>query len=323
MIKLFKSLSDDTRLRIISILRHGEFSVQEITHILAMGQSRISRHLKILTESGVTGFRRDGTWVYYRLNESDAVIREMLGLLGKWMNQSADHERLHESVRMVLENRRTLSRSFFAGIGLRLCKVHERYIDAEVYYRELVKRIGGPEILADLGCGQADLIRNLAGIVPRMIGIDNSPEMLRVAGEKLRGIAGVELRLGNIEHLPLKDGEVDCVTAALVLHHLAQPSAVFSELFRVLDEGGRLIIVDFARHNRERMRSEAGDLWLGFSENELCKWANDAGFSSVAISGMEGGRGRIKIIMLQGVKLVNSNRKRSRENVKGVNRNQS
>ncbi len=61
----FKALSDATRLRLMHILLHYELSVNELVTILGMGQSRISRHLKILTEAGLLTSRRDGLWVFY------------------------------------------------------------------------------------------------------------------------------------------------------------------------------------------------------------------------------------------------------------------
>ena len=66
----FKALSDETRLRLVHILLHYELSVNELVRILGMGQSRVSRHLKILTEAGLLLFRRDGLWVFYAVPRS-------------------------------------------------------------------------------------------------------------------------------------------------------------------------------------------------------------------------------------------------------------
>ena len=70
-VKLFKSLSDETRLRIIRIFFHGFFNVNEIRHITQAKQSNISHHLKILQEAGVVSNKKEGSIIYYKLNEID------------------------------------------------------------------------------------------------------------------------------------------------------------------------------------------------------------------------------------------------------------
>lgn len=64
-VTIFKALADETRLRLLRILLHHELSVNELVSILKMGQSRISRHLRVLSDAGLTTFRRDGLWVFY------------------------------------------------------------------------------------------------------------------------------------------------------------------------------------------------------------------------------------------------------------------
>ena len=68
-----RALADDTRLRFYNILSHQELNVNEIVRVMAMGQSRVSRHLKILTEAGLLTSRRDGLWVYYSTNEVEEI----------------------------------------------------------------------------------------------------------------------------------------------------------------------------------------------------------------------------------------------------------
>ena len=62
MLSLFKVLADGTRLRLLRILRQGDFTVQDLTQILGMGQSRISRHLKLMSEAGLLQVEKQGTW---------------------------------------------------------------------------------------------------------------------------------------------------------------------------------------------------------------------------------------------------------------------
>ena len=67
-IKIFKALSDETRLRIYLLLMQGEFCVCEIVNILNIEQSRASHCLRILKEAGLVNNRRDGVWIIYSAN---------------------------------------------------------------------------------------------------------------------------------------------------------------------------------------------------------------------------------------------------------------
>ncbi len=74
IVRIYKALSDLTRLRIINILSHGDFSVCELQEILSMGQSKISRHLAYLKNAGLVRDRRKGFWVYYSLNRNSLYV---------------------------------------------------------------------------------------------------------------------------------------------------------------------------------------------------------------------------------------------------------
>ena len=102
LIRLFRALGDDTRLRIIALLSHGELCVCHIEAALDLNQSTASRHLGILKAAGVVDSRREGTWVYYALTEQEhATVAEALGLLtrtfGSERSLRADHAKLRRS----------------------------------------------------------------------------------------------------------------------------------------------------------------------------------------------------------------------------------
>lgn len=97
---LFKALSDETRVRIMTLLTHGELCVCDLTEILGLPQSTVSRHLATLRQAGLIQDRRQGVWIYYRLGESrKPLYRELLEIL------SGDLENLDQirSDRLTLE----------------------------------------------------------------------------------------------------------------------------------------------------------------------------------------------------------------------------
>lgn len=80
--RLFKALSDETRVRIVALLAHGELCVCHIEAGLDLPQPMVSRHLTVLRAAGVVGFRREGSWVYYRLApQLDDVCKQQLAAL--------------------------------------------------------------------------------------------------------------------------------------------------------------------------------------------------------------------------------------------------
>jgi len=305
MINFLKSISNITRLEILAVLLNGEFSVMEIVEILSMGQSRISRHLRILQESGVVQSRREGSWIYYSMSSQQDEFSEFISLITKWIRESENFEQIRVSIQRVIEQRRLRSKKFFSRIAGNWNILRNKYIDEFSYYSMLKDAIGKVSVLADLGCGTGETIEQLHDSSKYIIGIDNSPEMLQKAHEHLADWIGntVDLRLGNLEHLPLKDQEVECILASLVLHHVAKPSDVFFEFNRVLKPGGKAIIVDFLHHKEEFFRDEMADLWLGFRKSEIKSWLSAAQFKHNHVVEISGDKSEaIKFVIASGIK---------------------
>lgn len=306
MIHFFKALADETRLKITAILSMGEFSVQEIMRILDMGQSRISRHLKILSDAHIADFRRDGAKVYYTLsNEMKSHRNTLINLTIDWCKEYPEWRTLAMSVEEILEWRRSQSRSFFANVGQDWSTLLGHFIDQKEFIEALKAQVKGVGVLADLGCGPGFILRELSTVVEKLIGIDYSDKMLQHARDNLRDLRAdgrVELRLGAIEHLPMKDGEVDLILINLVLHHIAEPHGIFQEVNRTLKPEGKVIIIDFNKHQKEDFREEMADIWLGFDAKDLKTWLKVAGFTDIQVEVFPGGRNSVELIAAQGTK---------------------
>lgn len=278
-LRYFKTLGDETRLRLLNILCFQEFNVQELMEILAMGQSRISRHLKLLQNSGIIESRRDGLWAFYRAVDQGPGLRftESIRYLfdGDQIFES-DIERAAE----VLRTGNMQSRRFFDSLAPDW-EIMKRSIIGELdLVGEIVNRVPRTESAADLGCGSGTLLAGMAERVQTVVGVDSSREMLAEARRRLE-IEGrkFDLRIGELEHLPLRDQEVDSAVINLVLHHLRNPREGLLEARRILRKEGTLIVVDFCKHDEEIMRSRYGDQWLGFSTREIELWLEEAGFT--------------------------------------------
>jgi ArsR family transcriptional regulator len=305
-----KALADETRLRILRILMTGTYNVNELVAILAMGQSRVSRHLRILSDAGLVRPRRQGTWVYYGLTGlwegetrsgflpsfADELSANPLPLAG------ADDR----GIKTCLGRRRKQAEQFFSSVAERADPQRDEIEGPAGHHSVIVELLGedGAEhgTVVDLGTGTGRLLPLLARGARRVIGIDGAREMLDVARRRAEDECEleVELRLGSLEHLPLGDGEADAMVANMVLHHVANPLDVLREVHRGLATGGRFLLADYESHELEFHREKLGDLWLGFDRDELSGWLELAGFEIESERELPGNRRRPGVFVIAG-----------------------
>lgn len=278
LVTLCKALGDPTRARLANILLRHELNVGEIVQILDMGQSRVSRHLKVLVDSGLLTMRREGLWSFYRAVETGqgrAFLDAVRALLAGREDAATD---LDEAAAVVRE-RATATRRFFDSIAPDWDQLQADILGDFDLAAEILKRMPGRGVMADLGCGTGELLALLAPRATKAIGVDNSPRMLDIAARRFRDNGSVSLRIGELTHLPLRDWEADFAVMSMVLHHLAEPREALAEAARALKLGGRLVVADFDEHGDEHMRAAYGDHRLGFSPETVRQWLEQARFN--------------------------------------------
>jgi len=304
MIDLFKALADPCRLRLVAVLLRGEFTVQELTQILCMGQSRISRHLKILTEAGVLSVKRQGTWSYYRAGEDNPFFGAIRPAFEQELDKLPQRRDDLAALTLALEARRKRSLEFFDRHARQWDSLSRTLLPVPQYLDRLLALVPPVAELLEIGVGTGSLLPDLAGRAAKVIGVDHSPAMLDEARRRLAadGQSGIELRLGEMTHLPLADGGAGCVVANMVLHHAADPQAVLREIARVLQPDGTLVLADLARHEREWAREQLADQWLGFEEDELQGWLKAAGLAGVEVNRVGAEIGQEDVLLVRAVK---------------------
>lgn len=163
----------------------------------------------------------------------------------------------------------------------------------------MVRVLAGEPIgrLIDIGTGTGRIIELFARAATTALGIDRSSEMLRLARAKLgeQGLSNAELRQADLYALPLGDGGADVAILHHVLHFAQQPGAAIAEAARVLSGGGRLLIADFAPHDREELRTQDAHTRLGFSDAQIEGWFAAAGLMPARIETLEGGELTVKL----------------------------
>jgi len=301
MLDLLKSLADPSRLRLTAVLLRGEFTVQELTRIFSMGQSRISRHLKILAEAGVLTVKRQGTWSYYRVGDGNAFFNAIRPAFEHELESLPERADDLAALAQVLEERRRRSREFFDRHARQWDDLARTLLPVPAYRERLVALVPMGTTVLEIGVGTGGLLPELAVRASTVIGVDHSPAMLDEARRRLAqtGLDGIDLRLGEMTHLPLSDEGVECVVANMVLHHAADPVSVLREMWRVLKPGGTLVLADLVRHEREAAREQLADQWLGFGEDELESWLAMAGFTDFHCEKIQGTSGQEAVLLVR------------------------
>ena len=286
-VTIFKALADETRLRLLRILLHHELSVNELVSILKMGQSRISRHLRVLSDAGLTTFRRDGLWVFYQANQ-DADVQKFLKTLAPYLDKIPEAPEDTVETNRILEEKNAKTQHFYKTEAENWDNLYKKILGSYDLPKTVCEAI--PEncgLAVDLGCGTGAVLLRMLSRARNVVGVDGSQAMLDICHRRFEELpeaaTRISLRIGSLEHLPLRDQEADFASINLVLHHLEVPSQALAEARRILTSRGRRFIAAVLHHRDESMRVTYGDRWLGFEEGKLAIMLHNAGFTRTHI----------------------------------------
>ncbi len=287
LVEVLRAAGETTRLRLLALLADGEQSVKDLTEILGQSQPRVSRHLKLLADAGLVARNAEGAWAYYGLADAGAGADLARWLIGRIAPDDAEHRRDRERLGAVRLAQQEQAAAYFAKVAdswdlLRTLHVAEEAVEAAI-----VAAIGDRKVdlLLDLGTGTGRMLELLAAHYRRGIGIDSSREMIAVARAKLAAasINHAQVRLGDIADLDTSTGHADLVVIHQVLHYFDDPGRLLAQARRAMQPGGEMLIVDFAPHGLEFLRTHHAHRRLGLSEAQMAGWARSAGLSVAAL----------------------------------------
>jgi len=283
-VEALRAVGEPTRLRVLSLLAGEELSVMELSRILDQSQPRVSRHLKLMTDAGLIERFPDGARVFYRLT-SEAPARRLIDTVLDVLDADtgeADDRRLEE----VRRDREVAAGAYFERIAPQWDRIRSLYVCETAVEAAILKAAGdGPfERVVDLGTGSGRMLTLLGKKARMSLGLDLSQNMLNIARANVTraGLDKVELRHGDIFSTRLPEHSADLVLVHQVLHYLADPAVAVAEAARLVMDGGRLLIVDFAPHALEHLREEHQHRRLGFGDEEMQRWLRAAGLTPSA-----------------------------------------
>jgi ArsR family transcriptional regulator len=282
---LYRLLGDEARLRLLRVLARDRFNVTELTGILGLAQSGVSRHLGMLKEARLVVEEKDGAFSYYRVApevRNDDLWRLLEAQFTEAVTSGpvkADDARLQEVLRLRRENFEHTGPDTRDGRQL----VPGRSWAA---WSRALGLLLPPLDVADLGCGEGYLTIEAARWARRVIGIDRAPGVLARAKAlaSRKRVANITWKRGELDKLPLEDASIDVALLSQALHHAVDPALTLSEVIRTLRPGGRLLLLDLKAHEEAWVKEKLGDQWLGFSEDHLRRLLNQAGFADVRIT---------------------------------------
>ena len=270
LLSALRAAGEPTRLRILAILAFGELTVSELTQVLLQSQPRISRHLKLLADAGLIVRFPEGSWVFYRLDES-AQLGDLLAEIIASLPQG-DHElqRDRERLAEVRAERAARAQAYFAANAAQWDSLRANHIPETAIEERMGELIGGRDIdlLVDLGTGTGRMLEIFGTRASRAVGFDISPDMLTIARAKLDELAAenCQVRQGDCANVPLEDNVADIVILHQVLHFLDDPQRAVNEAARITRPGGCVLIADFGPHEMEDLRHEHAHRRLGFAD---------------------------------------------------------
>jgi ArsR family transcriptional regulator len=276
-----RALAEPTRLRLMALLSESELTVTELVDILGQSQPRLSRHIKLLCDAGLLDRAPEGVNVFLRspaCTEAGRLVRGVLDFVPKDDPVLALDRRRLAALR---QTRAVSADAYFrrhAAEWDRIRSLHIPESDVEAAIRNLLPRCRVGDLL-DIGTGTGRMIKLCAADADRAIGVDLSREMLAVARANLEGpdFRHCTLRRAPAENLPFADASFDVVLSHMVLHFLPDPARAVAEAARVLRPGGRMILVDFARHDATILGPAHAHRWPGFSDETIGGWFENAG----------------------------------------------
>ena len=281
---LLKAASDELRLHILRVLAQDSFSVSELCTIFDLRQSALSHHLKILIDAGLLNRRKEGTAIFYRRALAEGPLHELQEKILRHIDETPITRSNSLGIERVQQQREDNSIAFFNGNADRFREQQELiapWVDYSEITLQLLDRLEGGtfDSIIEVGVGEGWLLPDLAKRARSVTALDLSQEMLDLAQEHASHLRNVSFVQGSTDVLVQRNHQADAIVVNMVLHHTSEPEKVLAEAACLLKSGGHFIVSELCAHDQAWAREHCGDLWLGFTPEQLEIWAGHGGLS--------------------------------------------
>jgi DNA-binding transcriptional ArsR family regulator len=295
--ELYRLLSDPVRVRLLALVSLEELAVGELAELLNEGQPKVSRHGAALRDAGLVLARKNGTSVLLKIEpraELDAVVADAIATGRRLVTDDGTRARVDAVVRARDEK----AREYFAKGGPKR-EPKGGASEAPAYLAGLAPLFAANALALDAGTGDGSLLEVLGPVFQHVVAVDRSAPQLRMAEARanelgLRNVSFVQAELddADVERAVFAKNPrgADLVFVSRVLHHAPKPSRAVQKLGALLrketasEQGGALVLLDYAPHEDLAMKEAQADLWLGFDAAELESFARDAGLLSPRVT---------------------------------------
>jgi ubiquinone/menaquinone biosynthesis C-methylase UbiE/DNA-binding transcriptional ArsR family regulator len=323
---LFRLLGDDVRLRMLRLLDVERLNVGELTSILGIAQSGVSRHLGLLKDAGLVSEQREGGFTYFRVaprfSDGQNGWGPLAALLRSYFEQAAGTETGRADEVRLAEVRRLRKENFDAHAGP---DTTARQLVPGRSWAAWARALGHllpPMKVADLGCGEGYLTIEASRWASRVLAVDRSSPVLQRAQALAarRHVRNITWKRGDLEQLPIRDASVDLALLSQALHHARDPRAALAEAARIVVPGGRVLILDLREHGETWVRERLGDRWLGFSPERLTELLKGAGLVDPKVTAGAKRTGDAFTVLVASARKPESTGSRSRSRTKTAHR---
>ena len=297
LVKVTKAAGDVLRASVLQALNNESFGVLELCKIFDIAQPAMSHHLRILADAGLVSKRKEGTSVFYQ--RANAAAETLLAALFSAIDESASSVAVQKRIERIYKTRQEYTNEYFRTHADALANQQERICLPVVYTQPVLEIANGlptkKRIHAlEVGPGNGELLYELAQIFKQAMGVDNTPEMLENTSTRVQGVSNVTLHQQDFMHLSIPHPEphkepnggpnggpkkFDLIVSAMVLHHQPSPRKFIQKAQHFLQPDGTFVIAELCPHTHNWVKEHCGDLWLGFTQEQLADWAHSSGLA--------------------------------------------
>ena len=300
---VFKLLADETRLRLLLLLKEHELTVAELSSTLQLAQPRVSTHLAKLKEQRFVLGRKDGVSTYYRLN-SNVITQQYDSIWNTLINEGQNDSLVKQDVtrlKLVLSER-AKNKNWVDSVAGDMERQYSPGRSWEATTRALSYLLDLGDVL-DIGSGDGVLAELLHKRASHFTCIDSSKTVIKAAKKRLSHANNISYFVSDMHKLRL-DKKFDTVFLLHVLTYSNNVELAITQASAQLKTGGKLLISTLNKHSHTEIVKDFGHINNGFTPKELMLIAKDAGLINIQtkVTSKENRKPHFEVVTLEAIK---------------------